>query len=159
MKNKLYHYKKCGLDYIYLMNGFEVQKTPYGTAVSITSADELHQVIAREIVVSDRPIRGMELRFLRSLLDVSQSDLAKILKSSRPTIARWESKSKDPIKGAADTALRLLYTASIGGCPWTQRVLEMLRDGDDSEHELKVRKKTTLALGEDGAGWDTAQAA
>ena len=42
-----YHYTGCGLDNIYLANGFERKVTPYGEGVSIADADGLHEAIGR----------------------------------------------------------------------------------------------------------------
>ena len=106
-----YHYTGCGLDYVYLANGFRRQKTPYGSGVSITDADGLHKAIARHIVSSPPRLRGQEIRFLRSMLDVSQAGLGDILGVSRATVARWEGNAETPIPSGTDRALRLFYAA------------------------------------------------
>ena len=41
----LHHYTGSGLDYVYLANGYEIHETPFGKAVSIHNADELHRVL------------------------------------------------------------------------------------------------------------------
>ena len=64
-----YHYTQCGLDYVYLENGFRLEETPYGAGVSIEDADELHEAIALSIITSPHAIRGQELRFLRAMLE------------------------------------------------------------------------------------------
>ena len=52
MTNEPYHYTECGLDYVWLRNGFKRHETPYGSGVAITEADQLHKVIARAVVTS-----------------------------------------------------------------------------------------------------------
>ena len=68
----MYHYKECGLDNVRLANGYTVHKTPYGEGVSISDADQLHEVLALAVANKSGRISGKELRFLRSMLDLSQ---------------------------------------------------------------------------------------
>ena len=158
MTTKPFHYRTCGLSYVYLQNGFQYHETPYGKGVSIFAADKLHEVIARQIVVSPRPLGGQEVRFLRSLLDITQADLARLLGSTRVSITRWENKPDDPIPGPADAAMRLIYTSSKENDSLIKRVVDTLRERDDAEHSKSTLKKR-FTLRTRGNGWDTARAA
>jgi DNA-binding transcriptional regulator YiaG len=158
MSNKAYHYRACGLDYIYLQNGVKHHNTPYGKGVSIFAADQLHEVIAREIVSSPRPIRGQEVRFLRSLLDISQADLARTLGTTRISVTRWEKKANDPLPGTADTAMRLIYTSHMDKASLIKRTMDMLRERDDAAFCDKTQK-LKITLKTRGNGWDTTQVA
>ena len=104
--NEPYHYTECGLDYVYLANGFKVHETPYGEGISIESADELHQAIAQAIILAPHALRGQEIRFLRSLLEISQAALGDLCGVSRATVARWEGAPEKPIDPAADRFFR-----------------------------------------------------
>jgi len=158
MTNKPHHYRECGLDYVYLLNGFKIHETPYGKGVSIQHADELHAAIAREIVSSPRPIRGQEARFLRSLMDASQADLARTMGTTRISVTRWENKPDQALPGTADTALRLIYTNCTEADSLIKRTMDMLRERDDASHGKKaVPNKITLRAR--GGSWDTARAA
>ena len=129
-----FHYTECGLDYVYLVNGYEVHDTPYGRAVSIDDADGLHRAIAEYIVTSPHGMRGQELRFLRSMLDVSQAALGEIVGVSRATIARWEGAPDAPISGSADRALRLAYALQLENRrDLALQVARLLREIDDLE--------------------------
>lgn len=108
--NEGYHYTACGLDYVYLQNGYKVHETKHGKGVSISNADGLHDAIARMIVGSSERMRGQEVRFLRSQLNLSQAGLAKAMRHSRGSVARWEGDPTKPIPKAADAALRMFYT-------------------------------------------------
>jgi DNA-binding transcriptional regulator YiaG len=77
--------------------------------VAIDEVDAVHAAIARELVTSRNRLRGQKVRFLRSLLDISQSGLARILGASRPSVARWEARPNTPIPPASDRLLRLIY--------------------------------------------------
>jgi len=49
----MYHYKECGLKNVWLVNGFEIKKTPYGKRVSITNLPGLHKLID-QLVARDK---------------------------------------------------------------------------------------------------------
>ncbi len=139
---ELYRYAECGLDHVYLANGFTAHDTPHGSGVSIEDADGLHKVIAIDIVSSPARLRGQEVRFLRGQLDLSQHALARVLKTARATIARYEGRPDKDIPGQADTALRLFYAAAAGGNHTAERVVELLREMDEMRHGDAVFRET-----------------
>jgi len=108
-----YHYTMCGLNYVYLANGYQSHETDYGQGVSIKSADALDRSIAVTVLLSHARLRGQEVRFLRSLLHMSQTDLANHLGIKRITVVRWERTPNTPIPGPADRALRVLTDARL----------------------------------------------
>ncbi len=93
---KGYHYTQCGLDNIWLLNGYEVKETPYGKALSIDNVDGLHQAITKALI--DKPVRltGSELRFLRVELDLSQKAFAGYFGKTDQSAANWEKTDKIP---------------------------------------------------------------
>jgi DNA-binding transcriptional regulator YiaG len=130
-----YHYTACGLDYIYLMNGFTVREHPeHGRGVSIKDARGLHDAIARFIVASPTPLRGQEVRFLRSMLKVSQEGLAKILGQKRGSVARWEGASHKAIPGHANRALRYFFALNADGRELGKKLVELVKELDELEH-------------------------
>ena len=72
----MYQYKGCGLNNIYLVNGYVEKETNYGNAVSVSKLKELHNVIGFTIITSSKAITGKEIRFLRKDLDLSIVDLS-----------------------------------------------------------------------------------
>lgn len=102
-----YHYTDSGLDNIWLVGGVEHHDTPYGPATSIHDVDDLHQVIARDIIDSPN-MTGQEFRFLRIELDLSQKVLAQLLKATVQQVHRWEN-GKSEIPGPAQVALAGYY--------------------------------------------------
>jgi len=133
---EVFHYEACGLDNIQLANGFHVKETEHGRGVSIEDIDGLHQAIARGIITSQSRMRGQEVRFLRSLLDISQKNLGRLLGQGRATVARWEERRNTPIPPAADRALRLYYGAKIDGDAVMTQLLEIMEEIDELEHRL-----------------------
>lgn len=131
MNNELYHYTNSGLDYVYLANGFIVEETPYGRSIAIHRADDLHAVIARDIVTRPGTMRGQEVRFLRSQLALSQAGLGKVLGMTRDAVAKWEGKPNDVIPGQADRALRMFYALKATGHETALQICELLEEIDE----------------------------
>jgi DNA-binding transcriptional regulator YiaG len=141
-----YHYTGCGLDFVYLTNGYKAHQTPDGEGVAIEDADGLHKVIAREIITGPQRIRGQEVRFLRSEMDLSQEGLAKIMLTTRGTIARYEGSATKPIPGQAEAALRMFVALKIGGHEIAEQIVELLTEIDEFEHG-------DIAFSETQHGW------
>jgi DNA-binding transcriptional regulator YiaG len=129
-----YHYTKSGLDYVYLMNGYTVHDTPYGRGVSIQHTEQLHDAIAKEIIRRPNRMRGQEVRFLRGRMHLSQEGLARIMRTSRPAIARYEGNPLKEIPGSADVALRLFYAARMTSDPIAKEIADLLMEIDELQH-------------------------
>ena len=108
MKKKLYHYTDCGLNNIYLVNGFNTIKTDYGNAVSINNMDGLHKSIGLLLISSVRDLSGDEIRFLRHEMLMSQKTLSSLLGVGEQEIRRWEN-GKIKMPKPSESLLRLLY--------------------------------------------------
>src|SRR3546814_544015 len=85
---KPYHYTECGLDYVYLVNGFEVIDTGYGPVVQVMNASKLDRAIADAVVRRQSRLVGREVRFLRGILDMTQAEFGKALGKDAQSIAR-----------------------------------------------------------------------
>ena len=102
----MYNYATCGLDNVWLKNGFKVHTTGYGDGVAIHNLDGLHKAIAKSVVSGSTTLTPKEFRFLRVELDLSIDSLAAILGESTTDIEAWESGSTVPHNKAC-----LLYTS------------------------------------------------
>jgi len=111
-----YHYTECGLDYVYLSDGYTVYDSGYGPAVEVHNAAQLDREIALEIVRLQGPLTGQEVRFLRGLMDLTQQELGTLLGKDAQSVARWE-KSKTAIPRIEDIALRQIYLEKTGHSP------------------------------------------
>ncbi|NQV55906.1 MAG: helix-turn-helix domain-containing protein [Rhodospirillales bacterium] len=80
------------------------------------------------VVATPGRLRGQEVRFIRSMLDLSQKQLADRLGVSRVTVARWEGKSSTPIPGAADRLLRMIYAIEMFTADGVEHVYSMLTE-------------------------------
>lgn len=118
-----YHYTECGLDNVWLENGFQEHDTPYGAGVSIENTAGLHRAIGDWLVSLPKPFNGSELRFIRLELELTQKALAALLGVSEQALRRWEKNRQKAFDGAADRLLRVVYTQYLDG---EKSVLEML---------------------------------
>jgi DNA-binding transcriptional regulator YiaG len=103
-------------------------------SASIKNARGLHDAIARFIVASPAPLRGQEVRFLRSMLKVSQDGLAKILGQKRGSVARWEGAPNKAIPGYANRALRYFFALNPDGHELGKKLVELVTELDELEH-------------------------
>src|ERR1700722_11706010 len=111
MTDPTYHYTECGLNNIYLLNGYQLIKAPRGEAVSVKDVDGLHKAIGMILVTAKKDLIGDELRFLRHELLMSQSTLAMLLGVSEQAIRRCE-RGRVTMPKPSESLLRLLYTQS-----------------------------------------------
>jgi transcriptional regulator with XRE-family HTH domain len=99
-----YHYTECGLDNVYLSNGFEISKDE----IFIHDIHGLQRAIGFSLVFKSGLLQGNEVKFIRTTLDFTQKRLGEILGCSYQTILLWE-KNKAPISIAADRLLRIIF--------------------------------------------------
>lgn len=132
--DQMHHYTDVGLDYIWLRNGFEYRDTPRGRMVRIHDRDGLHAAIAKWIVSNPARLRGQEVRFLRSMLGLSQDGLGRLVRQSRPTIARWEGMPNKPIPTGSDDWLRVVYVKRVEGDAAVCRLVDLLTDLDELQN-------------------------
>lgn len=135
-KVKPYHYTECGLNNIYLVNGFEFVETPRGAAIVLTDVDGLHNAIGDMLVEKRKNLTGAEFRFLRHELGMTQLSLATVLGVDVQSVARWEKgQTKGPIDRPAQSILRLLYKEFRNDNRKITDILRELAELDEKLHE------------------------
>ena len=146
MAKNSYHYRACGLENVYLRNGFSVERTKHGRTVSIEDMDGLHRAIGKCLVLEKKDLTGRELRFLRREMMLSQAGLGRLLGKSGQAVARWE-KGRNPIDATAGALFRLLYLQHIGGNRKVRTLLEQLAELDE------LIEGERMSFEETGEGW------
>lgn len=136
-----YHYTECGLEDVYLMSGYEIREYDGEKGVAIKHVDELHRAIGRALVMEKKVLTGKELRFLRNEMDLTQSDLGRLLRVSDQSVARWE-KEQCEISGSADSLLRFIYLEHINERINALEMVESLITMDAPEHQRLMFKPT-----------------
>lgn len=108
MENNFYHYSECGLNNVYLVNGFNTIDTSQGIATSIHNIEGLHKAIGMFLILNQKDLSGDEIRFLRHEMLMSQKTLSSLLGVSEQEIRRWEN-GKIKIPKPSESLLRLLF--------------------------------------------------
>ncbi len=145
MKNNKqpFQYWQSGLDYIYLLNGVEWYEHNNELFYKIQEIDSLHELIAQSIIQSSNPIRGMELRFLRSLLGLSQASLGAHMGRKRDVVAKAEAKSHEKVNGAIDRLIRFIYAGTKSNPREIKRMIDLMDDiaEEEYQHEINLNYK------------------
>lgn len=121
----MYHYTESGLRNVWLRNGYKEHDTPYGKGISIHDTEGLHRAIGVFLVTQKPHLSGAEVRFLRTEMDLSQSDLGRILGVGETTIRGWES-GRNKITKPAERLLRSLYKEAVDGQTGVRQLLDMI---------------------------------
>jgi len=136
------HYTDCGLDDVYLVSGYEIARTPHGEGLSIKNLDELHKAIGCTLAKQKKVLSSKELRFLRRQMDLTQSDLGKLLGLSSQQVARWE-KGESEISGPADLLVRAFFIQYAGGTLDLQALASFLEEMDAPMNEKMCFENTS----------------
>lgn len=103
----MYHFTECGLDNVWLENGYEEKDTAYGKAYAVKSVEDLLREIAMQLVRKPGRLSGREFKYLRVHMHLSQAAMAKLQGVTEQNISLWERRGKVPITN--DTMQRLLF--------------------------------------------------
>lgn len=139
-------YPDCGLDDVYLLNGYEVTKTSHGTGLAVNDTDGLRAAIARSLATRKKILSGKEVRFLRKEMDLTQSELGRLVGLDAQSVARWEKEQVCAKKRPAELLLRVIYLAKADDKIDVEALLRELDELDAPLHEKQVFKDTD-------AGW------
>lgn len=146
----MYQYTDGGLRNVWLLNGYELHKTPYGAGISIEDLDGLTAALCLALAKQPTPLSGAEFRYVRSAgLMQSQSGLAKVFGNTEQAVARWEKTGKVP--QWADKLIRLLYLAKAEGHAPIASALERINAIERAEKQrivLKAAKSGWASRGE-----------
>ena len=122
----MYYYLECGLDNVYLVNGY-----PFPACI-----DELHAAIGKLLVQKAGSLDALEIRFLRHEMGMTQKALGEKLGVCCMTVCQWE-KGRNRVKPNQDVSLRTLYLEFIG-CPCSRALLFRVMSGIDDDPWLII---------------------
>jgi len=106
------HYTMCGLDDIYLLNGFKIHETAHGRGVAVENTDNLYKVIGIHLITCRKVLGPKDVKFLRKNMKFTQEELAVHLGVTSQTVARYE-KGLTDIPGPVDRLLRVCYAYNL----------------------------------------------
>jgi DNA-binding transcriptional regulator YiaG len=134
---------------VYLQNGYHTEETEFGEATAVEHQKDLHMLIGHGVINTPDSLSGVQLRFLRVELGMSQKLLGSFLGyNDGQMFARWE-KEETPIPRAADVVVRALYRERIlnndNGIPANvSGTLDMLKDNDATDfHQRRLELTET----------------
>lgn len=106
-----YHLRGIGLPNVYLLNGVTIEESPYGAIVTVENLAGLHRTVGLHLIRKPRPLTGVEFRFLRKLMGLTQRELGGKMSVSDQTIANYEKDKTAP--SGASAHLRLLAALAL----------------------------------------------
>lgn len=111
-EDNAYHYTACGLPNVWI-EGIRVVDDDGEETVRIPNIHGLHRLLAQAVVGANGRLTGAEMRFLRSEMGMTQTELAQLIHRKRLTVSRWE-REESTVDGAADTLIRIFATHRLG---------------------------------------------
>ena len=140
----MYHYTACGLDNVWLSNGYIERTTAYGKGIAVVRADELHALLGRDLVNKSGRLTGKELRFLRVQMGLSQAGFAALQGVSEQAVSLWERHGKLPL--ANDRLTRVYYLAHVAKDTPLGEAVDRLKTVERLVHQ-KIVASTTARKG------------
>lgn len=133
------HFTECGLDNVYLVNGFHFGQTGNGEEVLvIQDLAGLHAAIALAVVENPTPLDAKTFKFLRKHLDMAQRQVAELFDISEEMVSLWE-RARNPVPKYADIILRTMVKEKCSGNAELVRLIERYNEMDRDEHEEQLR--------------------
>jgi len=144
MKSKIinHHYTECGLPNVWIKCRCVKDNAGKDTII-IPNIGLLHKAIARDIILSDGALSGDEIKYLRSMMELTPTEFGVLLHRTGQTVARWEKGESAP-EAVADAFIRLLAAG---------KVLESAVDAAEISGKWKiVERKKSIRMPEVRAG-------
>lgn len=124
-------YENCGLDNIWLVDGFKHIQFRNETLMQPEDVEGLHRAITRHLVCHRKTLTGREIRFVRRTMGLTQLALAQELGTSKQTVLRWEKDAVD-LPGPEDRLLRIFAMECVTeAAQFHSRVSDMRRQLND----------------------------
>ena len=136
-----FHYTGCGLDDIWLISGYSVEEVDGDQAVTIRNLEGLHKAIGKSLAVRKKVLSGKETRFLRRQMELSQSELARLVGCDAQQIARYE-KGENKMPGPTGRLVRILYREHVGGNIPVREILNALDELDSRMNDRQTFQET-----------------
>ena len=146
----MYHYTDSGMANIWLRNGYQSLKTPYGKALAIEDVEGLHRCIGRKLAQEKPHLTGPEFRFLRKELGLSQLALARLMGlSDAQALAKWEKLGR--VATLPDRFIRQLYLESV--VKKTARFTDLIQRLQQTEENWNGVRM--ILVEQPNKGWET----
>lgn len=137
-KNKGYHYTQCGLDNVWLANGYSVSKEGH---VKINDILELHEVIGMALVNKGSVLNPKEVRYIRHHMDLSQKTFGTRLGVTNQAVMGWE--KGETLPPSMDKFIKTTYYSFLNrdGDKSVYDFFTELAEMDAQEHDEEIQLK------------------
>src|SRR3989344_1703583 len=115
MKKKLYFRDLenfCGFDYLILQDCPVYDHPKHGQIVDLPP-HEMELLAAKSIIQNRVPIRGREIKLLRSVLDLSLEKFARDFKVASSTVLKWERAINERLSLPNEMVVRLFCAEKL----------------------------------------------
>jgi transcriptional regulator with XRE-family HTH domain len=126
-EGNLLRYGACGLDGVYLLNGWSRENVDGEDYLAVEDLDGLWKTIGFHLVSERKSLESQEIRFLREHMDLTQAELAAKVRVADQTIARRE-KGETETPGSADFMVRILFLTSERAQPEGRKIIDKVSD-------------------------------
>lgn len=106
-----YHYTECGLPDVWI-DGWHVEDDAGEETIRIPNVRSLHRLISEGIVTSVGTLTGPEIRYLRTEMGLTQTQLGELVHRERLTVSRWE-RGESTLDGATEAYIRILASYKL----------------------------------------------
>ncbi len=115
MKNKIYYINLenfCGLEYLTLQACPVYDHPEHGQVIDLLPVD-MELLAARAVIQNMVPIRGKEVKLLRSALDLSLEKFAREFGVASSTVLKWERATSERLSLANEMVVRLFCAEKL----------------------------------------------
>lgn len=110
----MYELLDAGVPKIFLKSGYILRETRYGHGVSITHVEDLTRAIIIALCLRGGRLRGVEFRYIRRSIGLSQEGLSKLFDRTEQTIANWEKRNQVPLEASLLLKEKALVQLEMG---------------------------------------------
>ena len=149
-------YEGCGLENIWLLDGFSLIHRNGEELTQVEDVEGLHKAISLHLVRHRKALTGREIKFIRRSIDLTQGELAHQLGTGVETVARWE-KDKFNIPGPEDRLLRIITLLALSEPDEFARLIKEMPHNLDDLDEAPDRPVSFKHTDSADRGWIEAE--
>ena len=102
-----------GLDYVEFRKVPMVFDAEFGNLIDASVIKQMERSVAKELITQRLPVRGMEVKFLRSIFALSQREFAEKLGLSHVSVFKWEKNKLRRLDIVNEIAVKVLVVGLL----------------------------------------------
>lgn len=114
-KSQMLEFKNyLGLEYVTVFIRPDRVSDVHGPVVAAERFRKIDRIVASQLLVQPRPIRGKELKAIRKLLGLGVREFADQIGVSHPTVLNWEKAKSKRLDRASEAFVRVFFSEKLG---------------------------------------------